>query len=756
MSNFLSNYLEKRRSETTAQHDGEETAQLLSSLNSNIKLVTGSTDRNHKVSTKILGAVDSQTALSRQREKVYDKFSKEQIIVLQQFAADQNSQTHKLSANLIQLNKTLSESLGKKLDTIANYLKPDNTHSKRDEEARRIARGKGLKLQDPEDKKRKSKPGSLIDDLGDVFDWPDNKKNKGRTNRSRKGRTVGGAGSSASKPSWWDKIKGKVGGVGGNISETAGKSGNALKSIFSKTPAVLKGGASLVGKLAAPVAAAIDVGSGVSDLMDGKRQTEMPSGWDMVSPMRWSMYAGEKINQGYEATSNALGGSGNMIEDGVRGVSSIGNSIESVFTHSIIPGFANVSANLGKFSDDFQVSAKGLVSGIGKEFEDISDSLKAGASATWAGAKRAAGAAADYTGNMANKAVQKITGDKDATVGSVASKLKDKALNFIPGLGGTSAQFESGKTGTKAVGWDRTGGTSYGKYQIASKTGTAQEFLDFVKQRGGNEDIHKTLSESGFAKDTGSTRGAAVEAWKKLAADQGSGERLSELEHKFIEQKKFMPAYSKAKDLGFNTDDAGVQDAIWSASVQHGKVNKEILSKVAADPNFKNMSAEDQIKAIYNRRSEYVDGLQGVSKAAGRDRYEKEVQVALAKSAEAKKKGIDAAPKLEDKIDVASSKQPSTVEAKTYKQALSVTKQTPEITSIRKEEPKLVDSSIPEEAKPVKVANADQLKPEPQQPVEVPSSNSSRGNAANTVPTLDSLPLQITDMGLVLLNIGHV
>ena len=795
MSEFLRNYLERKRADTNSKADSEETAELLQSLNSNISLVASSNEANASTSKKILGAIESQVAIQQQRDTVYESFTKEQIGAMYQFSEAQKIQSASLSKSLKQLNDMMKRSLGvqtvgtskslashleesnKVLQKIADYLKPDTTRSKRDAEAREVAERKGLRKDSrPSSKQHEQrKSRSLVDDLGDLFDFEDDidRKKRGRRSSRRnprgRGRAIGSVGKTvgeaASKGSWWDKLKGKA----GSVAEGAAESG---KSLFSKMPSVLKGGASVLGKLAAPVGAALDVGSGISDLMDGKRQTEMPTGWDMISPMRWGMYAGEKINQGYEAASTALGGSGNMIEDGINGVSAIGNRIESVFKHSIVPGFNNVSNNMGKFADDFGMSAKGLVTGLGKNLEDLGDNLKQGASAAWSGAKRAAGAAAEYTGNMANKAVQKVTGDKNATVGSVASKLKDKALSFIPGLGGTSAQFESGKAGTKAVGWDQTGGTSYGKYQIAAKTGTAQEFLDFVKQRGGNDDIHKTLSESGFAKDTGSTKGAAVDAWKKLASEQGSSERLSELEHKFIEQKKFMPAYNKAKELGFNTDDVGMQDAIWSASVQHGKVNKEILGKVAADPNFKNMSTEEQIKAIYKRRGEYTDGLKGVSKAAGSDRYAKEVEVALAKSAAAKKEGIDGKPKEEKAVDVAANKQPTAVASSSTgapkadksasgnitvaasRQATTVAQSTPapEVRAKKAPQP-MVDQSAPVEAKPVQVANAEQMTPKIEMP---PQAAASGGSAASTVPTLDSIPLQITDMGLVLLNIGHV
>ena len=47
-------------------------------------------------------------------------------------------------------------------------------------------------------------------------------------------------------------------------------------------------------------------------------------------------------------------------------------------------------------------------------------------------------------------------------------------------IGNLSKKFESGGKGPGVVGYDSTGGTSYGVYQIASKVGAMDEFLSFA------------------------------------------------------------------------------------------------------------------------------------------------------------------------------------------------------------------------------------------------------------------------------------
>jgi hypothetical protein len=43
-------------------------------------------------------------------------------------------------------------------------------------------------------------------------------------------------------------------------------------------------------------------------------------------------------------------------------------------------------------------------------------------------------------------------------------------------VGALDPQFESSKAGPATIGYDSTGGTSYGTYQMASKKGVVQKF----------------------------------------------------------------------------------------------------------------------------------------------------------------------------------------------------------------------------------------------------------------------------------------
>ncbi len=80
----------------------------------------------------------------------------------------------------------------------------------------------------------------------------------------------------------------------------AGTAGAGAAASGTSLMSKMAGAAKIAGKWAGIAGAVYDAGSGVMDLADGKRQSSMPSGLEMISPMRWGMYAGEKINQGTE------------------------------------------------------------------------------------------------------------------------------------------------------------------------------------------------------------------------------------------------------------------------------------------------------------------------------------------------------------------------------------------------------------------------------------------------------------------------
>ena len=171
-------------------------------------------------------------------------------------------------------------------------------------------------------------------------------------------------------------------------------------------------------------------------------------------------------------------------------------------------------------------------------------------------------------------------------------------------LGSYLAKYESGKKGSGAIGYDRKGGTSYGKYQIASNTGTYNAFLKYLKNSGGAEGAAFAAQlQSAGPGNTGSRQGAAPEVWKQFA--QQNPELLGKWEHDFIKKTHYDVSYNSIKkenpELAKAIDsNRGLQEMLWSTSVQHGGGKGSSIFNSAWGKS--NGNVEDFIKNVYAKR----------------------------------------------------------------------------------------------------------------------------------------------------------
>ena len=199
-------------------------------------------------------------------------------------------------------------------------------------------------------------------------------------------------------------------------------------------------------------------------------------------------------------------------------------------------------------------------------------------------------------------------------------------------LGSYVKRFESGSRGPAAIGYDSTGGTSYGTYQLASKTGTLAKFLEYVKASGG--DFGRQLAEN-MAKvklNTNSQKGAGPDLWKQFAQVQG-GEALHKLEAGFIKKTHYTPALSKISDpeaKALIEKDRGLQEALWSTSVQHGPGNATKGAGGIFNKTFRaGISAEDWLKAIYAKRGTQFGSSSPDVRRSVLDRFKTELPIVL-------------------------------------------------------------------------------------------------------------------------------
>lgn len=198
-------------------------------------------------------------------------------------------------------------------------------------------------------------------------------------------------------------------------------------------------------------------------------------------------------------------------------------------------------------------------------------------------------------------------------------------------LGGLSAQFESGTSGIATIGYDRVGGTSYGKYQIASRPGTMDRFLNYLDANA--PDISKQLREAGPA-NTGSKEGQMPAVWRELAGE--IPERFERLQHNFIESETYDPARRmilQKTGLDFEKAPDALQEVLWSTSVQHGptgaaRIFEKVIDRFVGGIEGRDFNAQ-LIEGVYDvRKGQFGSSTKRVQEAVA-NRFDSEKTIAM-------------------------------------------------------------------------------------------------------------------------------
>ncbi|BCS87467.1 hypothetical protein [Pseudodesulfovibrio sediminis] len=216
-----------------------------------------------------------------------------------------------------------------------------------------------------------------------------------------------------------------------------------------------------------------------------------------------------------------------------------------------------------------------------------------------------------------------------ASGGQETAQASPAVTPYVPG--DLSAQFESGDAGVAAVGYDRVGGTSYGKYQIASKPGTMDRFLTFLDEKA--PEWGERLRSAG-ASNTGSTQGAMPNAWKALAAENPA--EFEKMQHDFIAGETYEPARNmilQQTGLDFNNAPPALQEVLWSTSVQHGPTGAAKIVGRVIDRFAKSVSEGDfntsVIEGVYDsRKGQFSSSTARVQRAVA-SRMDTEKELAL-------------------------------------------------------------------------------------------------------------------------------
>jgi len=276
------------------------------------------------------------------------------------------------------------------------------------------------------------------------------------------------------------------------------------------------------------------------------------------------------------------------------------------------------------FGEGSQFRGEGSSSSGGDAF--VGDAMMYEALTTIARLMQAESLRAPHAATGARPAAAANLGVESATPAAPAQAAPD-----LSDLGALSARFESGGEGAGSIGYDRTGGTSYGTYQIASKPGTMDRFLTFLDGRA--PDLAERLRESGPA-DTGSTSGGMPETWQAIAAEDP--ERFGALQHDFISGETYAPARSMILEqtgLDFDNAPPALREVLWSTAVQHGPTGAARIFGKVIDRFVGEVSGGDfnsrLIEGVYDRRKGQFGSSTARVRQAVANRLDTEKQLAL-------------------------------------------------------------------------------------------------------------------------------
>ena len=163
-------------------------------------------------------------------------------------------------------------------------------------------------------------------------------------------------------------------------------------------------------------------------------------------------------------------------------------------------------------------------------------------------------------------------------------------------LGSLSAKYEA-KGKSETIGWDSTGGTSYGKYQLAGLQGSADEFVKFLRKKGGDAAVVADRLEKAGPAETGSTKGARPDEWRRIAKEGG----LKNYEYDYIKASAYDPQFKRLRPevQELLRNNVALQKVFWSTVVQHWGHAPGIFNKTF----YPGQSLETYIAKIYDERS---------------------------------------------------------------------------------------------------------------------------------------------------------
>ncbi len=187
----------------------------------------------------------------------------------------------------------------------------------------------------------------------------------------------------------------------------------------------------------------------------------------------------------------------------------------------------------------------------------------------------------------------------------------NKDVKYNNNLGSLSSAQESAHN-SNAIGYDKAGGHSYGKFQIATNVGTMGEAIKYWNNKPQYKQFADNLNAIGGVEAAKIKDPKFVSTWKEISKDP----LFEQAQYDFIYDTHYVPVVNKISDIkGLNLSQRNpvVRKAIFSMAVQHGGAANFIKEALENDDlgkhpknDISNMDDETLLRRLYNARAKYV------------------------------------------------------------------------------------------------------------------------------------------------------
>ena len=219
-------------------------------------------------------------------------------------------------------------------------------------------------------------------------------------------------------------------------------------------------------------------------------------------------------------------------------------------------------------------------------------------------------------GNKVSSALSTKPIGNDAASYKIAQNTKGNEVNDANSykLGTLSGEAESnnGKNIFNNCNADKTGGCSYGTYQIETKKGTMKDYLNYLNQNPTYQDFYNSLQKDGGYNGALSGTDMFKGKWKELSNNSD----FLKSQHDFIIASKLNPALKLMKDikgLDFDKRSPVLKDVLFSTATQHGQGGASDVFHKALGDDVSNLTDEEIINKIYNERKKVDKYFNGSS-----------------------------------------------------------------------------------------------------------------------------------------------